>query len=564
MKKLELKKILHDVLDIAQLNNLYDAGLASQFNEISDEVDNFVAKILIVGEYSAGKSALINTFLGTEEILPEDSLPETAIATEIVYGDTEKVICVSDNGAENVCSLDDVRNVSSREYAKYVYVLNRAQLKSMHDLVLVDMPGFNSGIEAHNRALMQYIGEAAAYVFVIDITKGTVGQSSLEFIDEIKGYSNSMAFVLTKADKKPPTFNESVRAEIQATLTNALGREFCLEVTSSREMDAQDKLEKIFSTFSADKLLSSKMGNKILLLLQQVLSGLVVQLDTVELDTRGIDSEIQHRQTQKTIVLNKMKQEEHRLHQEMQTNVPIKVIADAETALRNALPVLTQSAIQGNEAFIETVNNILRPVLLQSTERHIEAAFDDYIGNVVSPSDEKSIDVVEVSDKIRRTLASVKTIAEVGKTIAKAQKYEKMYKLFSTGLAVTTNVVAPLLELVIIFLPEIIGGINKLIGQAQEAKVQEHIDRIVIPQILQKLRPEVKEALVHLEEEQAIRLQEKFALVLDTEVQALNRLKDEKNQQLSDVEQKKKKLAQDIESLRNMMLMLKNEMSGEV
>ena len=564
MNKQELKNFLKDASDIAQLNNLYDAGIADQFKEIGDKVDKFAAKILVVGGFSAGKSALINTFLGAEEILPENISPETAIATEIVYGDIEKVIRVDADGTETVCSLDDIRNVSPQGYAKYVYVLNKSQLKNLHDLVLVDMPGFDSGIEAHNRALMQYIGEAAAYIFVIDITKGTVGQSSLAFLDEISSYSHSVAFVLTKADKMSPSDVNAVRNQIQSDLDNALGREVCLEIISIREMDAQDKLKKLFSAFSADTLLLQKMGGHAMLLLQQILIGLEAQLGAVENDTSEIDSEIQHRQKQKMIMLNKMKQEEHRLRQEMQINVPAKVIADAETALRNALPGLTQSAMRGNEAFCESVNNILRPVLLQSTERHIEASFDDYMGVIASASEQQPIDADEVSDKMRRAFVSVQTIAKAGQTLAKAKKYTEMYKLISTGLAVTTNMVAPWLELVIIFLPEIIGGINKLIRQSQEEKLQEHIERVAIPQILEKLRPEVKEALVRLEEEQVSQLQERFSEALDSEVQALSKLKAEKEKYMLDVEQKKEKLTQDTERLRNMMLMLGKELSGEV
>lgn len=563
MNKQALKKILQDASSVAQFNNLCDNGIIGRFKEITDNVDDFVAKILVVGGFSAGKSALLNTFLGSEEILPENISPETAIATEIVYGDTEKVIRVAETGTENICSLADVRNLSVKGYTKYVYVLKRPQLKDLHDLVLVDMPGFDSGIEAHNRALMQCIGEAAAYIFVIDITKGTVGQNSLAFLDEIKTYSHSFAFVLTKTDKMSPTDIELVRPQIQATLDSALGKKARLLVTSIRETATQEKLTQIFCSFSADTLLLPKIGGQVMMLLQQVLDGLEAQFDAVEFNTRDIDSEIQRRQSQKTLILNKMRQEKHRLHQEMQTNVPAKVIGDAENALRNALPVLTQSAMRGNEAFSETVNNILRPVLLQSTEHHIEASFDDYMGAIAS-SEEQSIDVADVSDKMRRTLYSVQAIAEMGKSFAKAQKYAKMYKIFSTGLAVTTSVVAPWLEFIIIFLPEIIGGLNKLVGQSTEEKLQEHIERIAIPQILEKLRPEVKDALVHLEEEQINRLQENFALTLDSEVQALNELKAEKEHRQLDMKKKKEELARDIERIRSMIQTLNCEIADEV
>lgn len=564
MNKQILKKILEDASNIAKSNNLYELEIADQFKEIGDKTDNFVAKVLIVGGFSAGKSALLNSFLGTEEILPENISPETAIATEIVYGESEKVIRMTDNGEEEICSVNEVRNLTAQGYTKYVYVLNKPQLRNLNDLVLVDMPGFGSGIEAHNQALMQYIGEAAAYIFVIDITRGTIEQSSLAFLNEIRNYSKSIAFVLTKADKMPPRDIDEVSTQIQSTLNNTMGQETLLTITSIRDENTQDKLTKIFNSFSSNDLLLPKIGSQVLMLLQNVLNGLEAQLYALDLDTRDIDSEIQYRNTQKVIVINKMKQEEHRLHQDMQNNVPAKVIADAENALRNALPVLTQSAMRGNESFSETINNILRPVLIQSTERHIEASYDDFIGAITSSSEEQSIDVVEITDKMRRTLESVKTIAEMGKSFAKAQKYAKMYKICSTGLAVTTSVVTPWLELVIIFLPEIISGLNKIIGQSREEKLQDYIGQIVIPQILEKLRPEVKEALEQMEQEQMESLRDNYKAVLDGEIQALNKLKDEKEQYLLDMNQKKEKLSKDIEQINTIMIMVKKELSNEV
>lgn len=52
----------------------------------------------IIGKFSSGKSALINTILGyTRRILKEDITPETAVPAEIVYSDSEDRIIVVNN-----------------------------------------------------------------------------------------------------------------------------------------------------------------------------------------------------------------------------------------------------------------------------------------------------------------------------------------------------------------------------------------------------------------------------------------------------------------------------------
>ena len=48
-------------------------------------------KVLVMGEFSAGKSTMINALIG-EPILPERALTATAIITEIKYGADKKAV----------------------------------------------------------------------------------------------------------------------------------------------------------------------------------------------------------------------------------------------------------------------------------------------------------------------------------------------------------------------------------------------------------------------------------------------------------------------------------------
>ena len=48
-------------------------------------------KLLVMGEFSSGKSAFVNVLLG-EKLLPEGAVPMTALITEIYYGKEKKVV----------------------------------------------------------------------------------------------------------------------------------------------------------------------------------------------------------------------------------------------------------------------------------------------------------------------------------------------------------------------------------------------------------------------------------------------------------------------------------------
>ena len=563
MNKTQLRSILDETADILRTNALGEDTVLHHIMTQQRLIEHFAANILVVGGFSAGKSALLNAFLGEEEILRENISPETAIATELTYGTEEKVIRVAQDGSRSVCALGDPGLANPEGFSKYIYVLNRSQLHDLQELVLVDMPGFDSGIEAHNRALMQYVSEAAAYIFVIDITKGTAGQSTLDFLSEIQAYCSSIAFVLTKADKMTPTNIEAVQAEIGGTLTSVLGRTPPLLILSNREEQAQEKITGLLRTFSADALLLEKYGGQTALLLRQALGALAPQHGAIDLSPKDMDIEILRQERKKEEILQKMQNEKSSLQEDLRTNVPTKILRDAEEALRSNLPLLTNSAKQGNEAFLSAVNNILRPVLMQSTQQHIEASFDDYLGIIAQFQEKRGFDAANASDKLLSTVESVKVIAEKGASFAKAQNFKKMYRIFSVGAALTTSVVAPWLEFIIIFLPDIISLINRFMNQSAEEQLQNHIEREAIPRICEHLRPEIQQALLQMEDERSTAIEEAFAATVDSEINALQKLKDEKAQHRLDAAQKKESLDSGIARLKELLHLVDTANTGQ-
>lgn len=549
MNKAELISYLDEAEKFLICNGAENDILQPRFAERKKSIEEFSAKILFVGEFSAGKSALLNSFLGDKEILREDIPPETAVSAELIYSPVEKIICVTDSGERHEYALQDAEKISVKNCDKCTYCLNNARLKNIGDLIPVDMPGFNSGIESHNKALLQYLGDAAAYVFVVNLEKGTIGQSTLDFLDEIKAYSTSIAFVLTKSDKLLPADVEKIASDIKTTLEGLLGERVPIVVTSKHDSDCGAKIAALLNNFSADELLLQKLGNKVVTLIRQAVQTLEMQLSALTFNPHDLDLAIRNQEQKRDSVIVSMRREKKKLHNSLQTEVPNKILQDVEAALKNQIETLVYSAQQGSTAFNSAVNNIVRPVILQSTQQNIDASFDSYIGKVVELSQNEPIDVDKAEGQLRRTAESLRAIAEGGKIFAEFKKYKRLYQISSTGVALTTSVVAPWLELIIIFLPDIIGALNNFLGRSKEAKLKECIEREVIPQICEKLRPEIREALLRVEDERLTEIEEEFQVTLDNEISALQQLKDEKEHRLTNIEQKKTDLAASIQKL---------------
>ncbi len=128
-----------------------DAGFAEiskATRKIISDTKKHAFTVAVVGEFSRGKSTLINMLLG-EDVLPIGDLPTTAMLTSIKYGE-EKNIRVFNNSGEQIGefpfsedSWDNIcNNKSSAELAneKAVVSFNSSWLKE-NEIEIFDTPG---------------------------------------------------------------------------------------------------------------------------------------------------------------------------------------------------------------------------------------------------------------------------------------------------------------------------------------------------------------------------------------------------------------------------------------
>lgn len=543
-------KSMCDATDVLEKVEAEKTALISEYKEEVKKINSFNAKVLLVGGFSAGKTSLLNSLLGNV-ILPEDIKPETALATELIYGTEEKVIRVYDSYSEEV-GLDEILDMDVDNCLKYVYVLNNVNLKKLTDITIVDMPGFDSGIEAHNKALLQYIGEAAAYIFVIDAGKGTIDNSSLEFLREIHNYSNQFKFILTKCDKMTPSDIQAVENEIKTIIEAELGEKVSIISTSSRFEDAGDIMMEQFQSFDKDKLLTEKYRPEVIRLLQKGLTRLELKMKSLDFNPFEIDQKIQKSRQKQEKITRKYKEQKLHLKTAFQEDKTQKILQDVADALLNRITYLVTSVQTNSEAFSEAVNSIIRPILIKSTQKQINDGYEEFF-DVLQIEETQRIDTAKVSDKLHASLEAAEKIAELGKKFAKARKYKTMYKAFSTGLALTTSVVAPWLEFIIIFLPEIMELLGKLFGQSAEEKIRERIRQIVIPEICEKLRPKVEETLAEIADDMLEEVENSYNEAIQMEINVLSELKQEKEGKRLQIEEQRNKLLAGINCFNNIL-----------
>ena len=166
--ELESKNVFLKVLDELVGIEKDSEISADKTEHLIDAVTNMPLFVPVVGEFSSGKSSILNEFIG-KKILPENMTPATSIPTELYYSPEEYEEGVYEDGrVERLQTISDENNkfVCIRRY------INSEALKNVQPIIFVDMPGFDSGIDQHNKAIFTYLDKGCHYVVFVAACKG--------------------------------------------------------------------------------------------------------------------------------------------------------------------------------------------------------------------------------------------------------------------------------------------------------------------------------------------------------------------------------------------------------
>lgn len=559
MNKNKYLQALQTAKDIVKKDIPSSKNLITTAEELTDKVQDFKIKVLVIGEFSSGKTALMNRLLGIN-LLKEDVIPETAIATELVYDEKEGVDLVLSSGEAEHCSLADVPTPDPDTYLKYVYHLNNPVLKELSDYVLVDMPGFNSGVEAHNKALLQYIGQATAYLFVTNIESGCMTDSSVNFLNEIRSYSPYVGYVLTKCDKLSKENVQLTTENIKQHLQYLNGVEPDLVTTSAVDDEhLPEKLKRMIQSFKSKDMLQHCFDDEIIFLLDRCLSGLKLAKGAMAFDTSSIDREIRRYERAREAMKTRFEQKKDQIHRDFQNQVYERIISDIRGSLMENVETLTSAAMQGADSFKQCVNGIIRPRLIESTNEalgnfatNIASDIGDLLEHTSDGMPDLNGKVDQLAELSRMSVESFKShsgqwIKGLNRIATNSMGAEKvLYKTITTTLAVVTNVIAPILELVLIFLPDILSFVSKYF---ERNKVQEQIENVAIPRLCGELAPKIKESMDSVQSSLMQEIEEKFQSEIEEQMKVLKQLQSSKKEKQEEMDGKIQALTQDIAKL---------------
>lgn len=188
------------LLGVAQ--NLGSQSVVNQLASIKQRSLQPDADLIIplVGEFSSGKTTLINALTDSKQ-LETATKPTTATIYEIHFGceKCEANVLTAEGQCVPVAEISDLKNDKLAD-AKIVTVFDTSKIVPS-STVLVDTPGLSSPNPEHRQTLVDFLPQADAILLVSDVNQ-QVTKTLTDFVGTIKLSKRPIYMVLTKCEGK--------------------------------------------------------------------------------------------------------------------------------------------------------------------------------------------------------------------------------------------------------------------------------------------------------------------------------------------------------------------------
>ncbi|MDR2318911.1 MAG: dynamin family protein [Pseudomonas sp.] len=457
----------------------------------------------VIGAFSAGKSSLLNALMG-QQVLPIGIAPETELATELRYASEPYLLAIKPDGTQERLPVDALSSINRRssEFSHLRLYLNSDALKAIAPLVLVDMPGFGSSLENHNKAIAYYLPRGVHFVVLTSIEDGNITQSMLRKLDELKTYNTDFTFLLSKCNLRAADQVKEVQAYVDDQLGVYFGDHHRSLTVGNRDGEA---LQNALSELQPDVLFSrlfidilKDQNFEVLAQINLALSLLKKDKAESEQAARALEQALQK-------LLEQRKDVESDLKDRYSGKMLDRSLRSLDNALNSALEELVSVGSSNPGALSNAISDIIRSTLastIKSEVQDISSSMVDRIASNLSATNGQMavLDISgnwseELTGKVKVSLErTTELLSDWSTRLSARAEADKpggvaLYRSLSTVLAVTTSVVNPLVELAIIFLPEILRMLNG--GGNEREKFRQKLTGEVFPNIKAELRGKI-------------------------------------------------------------------------
>ena len=438
---------------------------------ISSNIDKTEFIVPVVGGFSAGKSTIINSFLG-QNILPTAITAETALATELRYNETSFYEAIKDSGEVIKFEINESEQIKQRanEFSYLRLYLNNEKLREILPLVLVDMPGFDAPIELHNKAILRYLSEGKYFIVLTSVMDGNLVKSITDELINMNNIGKGFSFCVSKSDLRPKSDVDAVCARIKEQLELLL--DFHGEITAI-DNESGAKFGDILKQIDSKELFKKIFLDEIKRNEVDAISFLDTKIATLKSSKDEIKNAIDEL---KNKILDLQNRGEQSIKLPSISNISSNIIASVINEISSNSDYLSQVAINNQSNLQTEVNSIVKNTLLREVRENLQEFGKSLIEDFKLDIKDLNLSNFAIGDDWLKNVIDT-ILATIETAIISIPTMSPQGGIF--------KIVAQILKTIISYF------VNLFINDRKADRVKEAIEGQIIPEIRAKLSSEV-------------------------------------------------------------------------
>lgn len=289
LKSQDLVENIESMLSLIRMNNVnFLEPIIEKLNNLSEKMKKCEVIIPLLGEFSSGKSSLINSLIGIN-VLPVDITPTTFTVNEVKFS-SEKNIIEIEIERDRIERFEDLSILHSIDYksAKLIRIFVKNDIIP-NNITLVDTPGFSSIIAEHEEVISSYLPKADCIFLINDINQATLTKTTMRVLEYGENLDKDIFLILTKSDTKSDAEIKEIRDYFNKNFS------FFSEViiTSSKKKILDELLLLIDKINKKSLEINLKNGTKKFIELCELSKNIISQqLEDAKLDLSEIENKL--------------------------------------------------------------------------------------------------------------------------------------------------------------------------------------------------------------------------------------------------------------------------------
>ena len=189
--------------------------------------------IMVMGEFSTGKSTFINALVG-KEIAAMNATPTTAVITKLCYGSHDKITVHFKDGNEQNYNVDEFERLTSESdeatgelHNKIDFVERAMNIAVLKKISIIDSPGLNAIKSEHEETTRRFMDNADVVLWLFNVRKA-VSRTEIKAMDKLNPRLQPIALVnkIDLLDEEEDDLDEllnSVRRKLKDKVQRVIG-----------------------------------------------------------------------------------------------------------------------------------------------------------------------------------------------------------------------------------------------------------------------------------------------------------------------------------------------------